>query len=420
MTMPRTVMISAIVLTMLCLCSHVHADRAFTCGFEENDIAAGSTMWTTLSGSPTVSTTQKHSGTYALNVATAGATGYVQRNHAANVTSGTLFVRLYLYITSLPTGTNTAIWRVLNSGAAVSTSLHLNMAGTLAIRNDITTTVDTTSTTLSTGTWYRIELRLLLSDTVGQIEGRLYLGDSASVTETWGIGNFTDGNGTNEDTLSTNVLQHRFGLLVSTTANIYIDDIAINTDGGSLQTTWPGPGSIMLLTPDSDVAAAWEDETSGASTYANVNDVPGTPDDVNYNFEDDTLDQVDRFGLTNPGAEMFANSTITLVDLYGRVGSTQTSATSLQLRLYDEAATPTTGPVVSAAVNGWKMVTTAEHLVYDATGKTKANLESFSAGYLNVTDTVTRARRVSALWANVEWTGGSAPPATVRRRVLIQ
>jgi hypothetical protein len=53
---------------------------------------------------------------------------------------------------------------------------------------------------------------------------------------------------------------------------------------------------------------------------------------------------------------------------------------------------------------------TAEHQVLDLGTRTKANVQDFDIGYDNITDDATRDRRVSALWANVEWIEASVNP----------
>jgi hypothetical protein len=59
----------------------------------------------------------------------------------------------------------------------------------------------------------------------------------------------------------------------------------------------------------------------------------------------------------------------------------------------------------------------AEHQAYDLTGKTKANVDSFSAGYIAKSGTGNKA--VSALWANVEWTEAVGGGGTARNLTLM-
>src|SRR3990167_8505534 len=389
--------------------------RLFTCGFEENN--ATETIWST--GGPTIQSTTVHSGTYAGQFVNGGVVGF-RRSLSTNVTSGTYFVRVYVRVTATPAGTRGMVSSGQNANVN-GFNLRLSNTRAIFIRNMVTTT-EVTGPVLALNTWYRVEIRHLISNTVGQLEVRAWAASDETTQVSgspFGIGNFTGGNGTDEDTLPTNIQTFFFGD-IQTGGGSYpgeMDDVAINDTSGTFQNSWPGAGKIALAVPGGETAMGWEDETAGASLYTNVNDLPGTPDDVNYNKEDDTLNVVDQMTLATLPAEIPADADMIALDLYARVGSTQTDATTARFKIWDEAASLTNGPNISCAVNGWRIGSvgpTNEHQVFDLGTRTKANVQDFTIGYENLTDLATRARRVSALWANVEWIegagGGTAPP----------
>ena len=381
--------------------------RLFTCGFEENN--AAETMWSTLGGASPIQSTTVRSGVYAAQF-TNGGTVNVRRNLSASVTSGTYYVRAYVRVTATPAGARGMFSSGQNANAN-GFQVRLSNTRAVLIRNQVTPT-EVTGPVLALNTWYRIEVRHLISDTVGQVECRVFEVSGTTETEVagspFGIGNFTGGNGTNEDTLPTNIQTFFFGD-IQTGGGSYpgqMDDIAINNATGSFQTSWPGAGKIALAEPGGETAMGWEDETAGASLYTNVNDLPGTPDDANYNKEDDTDAQIDQMILATLPAEIPADADMILMDLYARVGSTQVAATTGRLKIWDEASVLTNGPNVDFAINGWRILSvgpTNEHQVFDLGTRTKANVQDFDIGYENITNVATRARRVSALWANVEW-----------------
>lgn len=373
--------------------------RLLTCGCEEffNNASIATTMFNSVGGSVTIGTTgaNAHSGSqYLIFPATSG---NLRRDLATSVTSGTLFLRVYFNINVAPTA-DRQVYLSRSTGGTNNFEIdYLNASAKFRLKNLITTTQADTTQTFSTGTWYRMEIRHLVANSGGELELRFYNGDSATVYDAVSI--------LNEDTLGTSAQRHEFLTGITDGGTWWIDDLAINDDSGVFQTTWPGPGKIALLSPNSNVTNDFEDGTSGSSTFANVDDVPSAApdDDTSFNKENVTLNSVDRFGLTALPSEVPSDASIVLISLYARIGSDQTSAAGLQLQLWDELGFNSAGPTANCNVVGYKVLSTAEHSVYDASGKTKADVASFDAGYKNVTDTATRLRKVTALWVNIEW-----------------
>lgn len=371
------------------------ATRLFTSGFEEN--CTTTCKWTSVVGNaPTIGTTAPHSGTYRLNTDSAVGNSYLGYSLPTTTrTSGSTFMRFYFRSNTATPSANTFIYKSLSNAAAETVQVEMLTTGALRLTNAVTSTTVSTSATLSADTWYRVNIRHLLSDTVGEMEVSVYT-DAGSLIETISI--------SGEDTLATNIGNFRLGKTGSTAVFSY-DDVAWNDSSGSSQTTAPGAGKIYILVPDSDVSVTWENEAAGTATYTKIDDIPGAPDDATtYNTEVVTLNSVDRFGLSNLGAEVPSDATIILAVVQGRVGSNQTSSCDMRWKLWDEASTVTNGPLVDANTNGWVNTRDTELLVYyNTTGKTKSNFDSFNAGYENITDVATRERRVTAMWMDVEW-----------------
>jgi len=397
--------------------------RIFTCGFEENDLL--NTMWSgTFNTAPTIQTTTVHSGTYALTKVT-GTQGEVFRQLGTALTSGNIYSRFYFRMAGLPTFTRTM--HVVTNTSAVDT-YRLRVTATTGVMTLVNAVTSTTinGPTLTTGVWYRIEVRHLISDTVGQIEVRVWSLSGTTETEMsgspFGDGNFTGGDGTDADTLNTNVSRWTYGAVDgSWGADIFFDDIALQDDSGATFTTYPiGAGKIALIEPASNVSITWEDDDAvSAATFANINELPGAPVDTAYNLETVTLNSIDQFGVTGLPAEVPSDADMILVDLYARVGSDQPAAATARFKIWDETTTLTTGPNIDCGVNGWRIGTvsaaggTNEHQVFSLGTRSKANVDAFNIGYENLTDLATRDRRVSTLWANVEWIEGGAAGASV-------
>lgn len=78
-----------------------------------------------------------------------------------------------------------------------------------------------------------------------------------------------------------------------------------------------------------------------------------------------------------------------------------TAGGTMALKVWDEGGSGTEGPTMTVNSTTWRILTGVEHQAYDISAKTKASLDSFSAGYIAKSGAV--EKRISALWANVEW-----------------
>ncbi len=148
-----------------------------------------------------------------------------------------------------------------------------------------TTLVATLNEAFSTGTWVRLEWRLLVDDTSGTFilkrngdEVLSYSGDTKGASS--GNGVRWLGIGRNYSTAND--------------AEFYVDDIAINDTTGSVNNSWPGPGSILLLKPKGAGNYTQWTPDSG-NNFARVNEIPHTGDSAYV--ESDTADQIDTYEM---------------------------------------------------------------------------------------------------------------------------
>jgi len=401
------VSVKRIILALLFSCavsSPALADRLFTCGFEENDLT--NTMWsTTVGNAPGLNTTSPHSGTYRMVTNNAAASSIVRAQLAANKTSGTLFIRFYFNTPTAAPASNVEIFRNQSNAASNALGVQLLTTGVLRLQNSVSSTTTDGAQVLAIDTWYRIEIRHLIADSGGEMELRLYLGDSTSALETLSI--------TNEDTMPTNIALLRFGKGSSIGGVFRYDDIAINDAQGSFQNSWPGPGKIYLVKPDADVSVAWtKSGTPEATNWQGVDELPGAPNDATDFNSDSGTTNVDRLGLGDLGAEVTSDADIILADVYARVRGGAASQTMI-LRIWDQGGTSSDGPSIALPNATWGILTFTEHLVFNAGTRTKANIADFNAGYKG--NSGASAKDVTALWVNVEWIESAGAQAASRR-----
>ena len=375
------------------------AARLFTSGFETGGIL--NTEWDTVfHGS--FSTTTVHSGTYAFVPESLinGDGGYVGHNLAAAKISGTLYSRGYLFWSAFPNAPSVCFEDINSAHTAVGFELFVTSTQKVVLKNEVTGTVQKSATTLSLNTWYRFEVRHLLASSGGELEMRMYRGDASSPLETLTI--------TNENTLPTDIIDVQWGDPQGGGFQTHslIDDVAINDESGTFQNSWPGAGSINLLKPTFDTSVAWTRNPVGSSNAQDVADVPNVPDDdATYNSISDTVSQ-DKFYLSELTANVPANASMTLAQVFARAGSNQAAADTIRLLWWNENDTQITGPAFSVAVNGYRLGNTSEFLVVNLSTTTRTSIAAAKIGYMADSGTGL-LKKVTALWANVEYTGAA-------------
>jgi hypothetical protein len=372
--------------------------RIFTCGFEEAGVGT-TTMWTTrATGSTILTTGTPHSGSYHLEVPTNNLG--VTKNLGADQTGGTFFTRCYWKPATLPTtGTNTPILRICSGGSADAVVVyHVRTANTLLLyqgvapNNSIATTA-----TVTAGTYYRIELQIIMSNTTGTLTLRLYNGDSDTVM-TGGEVSITG-----IDTIPSNIRIWGFPNIAVDNGQLwYYDDIAINkVDGSGVQDTWTGPGKIALQVGTSDVTTGWTPGT-GTTHFTLVDDVPGAPNDDTGNdyIFSATASSIDWLGLPGLPAEAPSGAALVLAHINAR-DKGQVATPTIRLKFYD-GATIFNGTFFNVLTTYASTSATplVQPLTVSLVGKTKADSVNFRHG-VELGDPT--EARVTALWTNVEW-----------------
>jgi len=381
--------------------------RLFTCGLEEQAVAAwaGSAMWSGSSDAAGFSVVNSpvRSGIRAIEITTHSANVRGPwKSLSAAVNTGTFFTRFAFRKSTNPNAPN-RIFIMTNNGFTTGlVRVDLDSAGQIVV-TPLAGGGTISSSALSNNTYYVIELKVLLSATVGTVELRI---DGVS------IGSLSSINTLNGTTLQ------EFRFSVTTTSGVFptynYDDIAINDASGSFQNDWPGLGHIIMSKPGLDGSITWTPNV-GSDNFANVDDLPATAadDDTTYNSSATANDE-DRYAITPMPAEIGTDDIIVLVHVWTRIRGEGTTATrQCRSLLWDESLSQTVGPTTNqndgtAYTNCAVTAGGSQALLYDAAGKTKANLDNFSIGAEPVTSHPTR---LTAIWANIEWI--EKPPASL-------
>lgn len=391
--------------------------RLLSCGFELQSVTAGM-EWDADSGAGTksISTTTVRSGAAALRVNPTASHWYTKHQYRPDSSTGKVFIRFYLRIATAPDA-NTGIIMVGNTNVdtgANGLQLQLNTDRTLQLNfwnGASQTNVGSPSSALSIGTWYRIELTYDDSVAGNTITARID-----------GAADFASGNGGD---LGGNGFIC-WGNVDDCTTDIFYDDIAINDDTGSAQTSFPGAGSIVHMHP-----TASGDNAVATGTFADIDEV--TPDDGTTKIVVATatteIGEYNCESASNAGIDSY--DTVTLVSVGIRFGNVSAASANFALRIKSASGgTTTIGGTVTGAVTAYnthddtaglhqyKLTSYTDPTTGLAWTPTGTNsLDNMQIGVYSPTD-ATPDINVSTLWALVEYVDGAAPSGTVVKDII--
>lgn len=385
------------------------AARLFTSGFEWQTTTTGVEFSVAVTGSPSINTTTKHSGAASFRANVTAATA-LQRHQFRTDAAADAYLRAYVYIATLP-GANVTILSYCDGANFCGSKLKLQSDGGLQCDNSDGSSTTNGSATLSTGTWYRLEM--FYDETANTctilVDGSTDI-SAGAVDDIGGGGRIS------------------WGALDSATADIYWDDLAVNdtTASGagfaySGQTSYPGDGNVVILVPN---AAGDSNCTTG--DYSMVAEIP--PSDTATSGS--TMCELDNnptwgdFNLTNSStAGIDSYDTITLIWTLARIREEAAGTSNYLLRLRSASggttltsaagdagnATARTNPVSTTAFSrSWS--TTTDPTTGSAWTPTGTNsIDNMQIG-VGTTDGTpdTWALTVGVF---VEYVDGSAPPS---------
>lgn len=367
---------------------------------------------TTHSGTVSISSTTKRTGSYAWRANPSASTGFYRHQLYTSNQTSTGYLRAYINIATLP-GTTIQILRFSTTANAHCASIRLTSTGTLTLNNAANTQVGSASSALSTNTWYRIELKLDGSTTTSALDARI---DGVS---------FASGNNSSAASWA----RILWGAITpNSTCDIFFDDIAINDGSGSNQTSFPGAGSLICLRPNaSGDSNQWLDTAGSAGTTNNYTLVDETtPNDATDYVQSTTLNNVDFYNCGASGIDSY--DTVNVVTVHGRLtNDVADAAIAAKLRIEKTGSgTVTEGTAIVPNSTTWQtddsaatfkptLVTYADP---DGAAWTSTTLDSMQIGAKITTDGTNKIL-LSSVWAYVDYTDGAAPSDFLYPRVLM-
>jgi len=311
------------------------------------------------------------------------------------------FARAYFYIPSVPDADLAILAFGSKGGGTDEISIRLTTSMQLQMYDEFNgVQLGTISSPVLTNTWLRLELK---AD---------YTVDTAVVSEAKVDGNTFATGTSNQGRGAANLT---FGFVTtggSHTYALYVDDVAINDNTGTVQNSWPGDGSIVHLQPNAagDNNAWTRGGTDSGANWSQENEV--TPnDDTNY-VSSNTAGQIDDYNLTNTPASIGNGQTINVVQVGARLAGAGASANaSFVTRLKaSSGGTVSESSAITPAGTSWTTNAAADPFVYPLTSSTqpgtgtawtKATLDTAQVG-IRLSGAATNAAQVSTLWLLVD------------------
>ena len=385
--------------------------RLWQSGFELNSAAAGVEF--SIASGTTISSSTVRSGAFAGRVSSLVSATNQRFTYAfkASSTNGPFYFRYYINIATLPSAEN-RVFALSNSsttGTGVWTYITLDNTGALRLYDNVGV-IGSPSSALSTNTWYMVEV--LFDRTAGS--GSQVVRARIDGTEFAAATNRTLTNGLTSAYFGGNLASE-----AQTTGDWFFDDLAINDNTGSFQTSYPGSGKIIHLKPnaagDANSFAVQIGGTAGSTNnFTRVNEIP--PDDATTYNSTAVLNQEDLFNVDDSG--IGASDTVNVVSVGGRfadlVAVDATSGIKFEIMKTSGGTKAQSANIVPNTTTWSTNAVAAPHnypiTLYqdpDSSNWTQTTLDSMQIGYI-LDAAAVRAIAISNVWALVDYTPAGA------------
>lgn len=303
--------------------------RLYNCGFEMQSTTANMEFnaTSTAGGSAVaISTSIKRSGNAAIRFSNSGANGgaYARQDLLADG-NGPYYFRAYVYVADRPSA-RTSLLTVKNIADTSRMYVDLNTDGTLTLAD---TSGDIgTSSALALSTWYRVELKFFNNTVSGKAEMDVMIDGTSFASTTTSTSTGTVG-------------RLRFGPSDSVSSyDIYMDDIAINDNTGSAQTSWCGEGKLVLALP-----TGAGDNAATTGVYSYINEIPpsDTATSGSTMVELDANPTIGDYNMTDSSTlGICTTDTISMIQVMSRMREETSGATNYTLRIKSASGGTTT------------------------------------------------------------------------------
>lgn len=351
-----------------------------------------------ITGQGQISSSVKRTGTYSFYTNSTGvntgvcrvsgptSAGSVEFNNGT-FNAPTAYYRFYIYITALPATNEEEIAVIRGQSFSDKSYYRVTSAGTLKACNSAISCSTASTIALSINTWYRIEIQSTTSATASAYELRV---DGTTALS----GTMTQNNENNRLILLGKVTDRN-----GQTMTAYYDDFLVD------DTTWPGIGQIVKLSPNANGSSMTWASGTNSSNYLEVDEIP-TDNDTTY------------VASATSGAALFAmedtatksiSGTINAVKASARFreGTDGTAATSVRLRMSSTNSDSASNNIGTTYVNRYRIINLDPS---DGTAITTADIDGAEVGVVEAT--TSQIDRLTTVGLNVDYAPAAIPTAT--------
>lgn len=312
------------------------------------------------SGSPTISTTTKHTGARSLRVNNTTIYTFKGINHTFNATNLNLvYAQFWIYITT-STDAQSSCFTLYDTTGTMTVSMQLTTDDKLSLwYNDSATQVGSNSAALSKNTWYCVEVKLDKSGSAGthiveaRIDGSVFATVS-NATVTYGANQFGIGMELNGDG--------------ATTMDVFFDDFEVN------DSEYPNLSRTVIALP-----TGAGDNAATTGIYSYINEIPpsGTATSGSTMVELDSNGVIADYAMTD--------SSTMGIDSYDVI-----KAVSVLARIREEAAGTSSYQLRIKSASGGTVTSTTAADAGNATARTNpSSTTAFGKPLLSLTDPTT-------------------------------
>jgi len=389
--------------------------RLWSSGFELQSVVNDVEFSTVVSDATlSINTTIKRSGEASGDVTLLDTDGYVAvyQGIPDMGADDIYYARFYLRIIEAPDAITSIACFYYNNTDVLTTSIKLNSDRTLELWEEVTDDgigqqIGNDSPALDLNTWYRVEFSADYNtdNHIAKLDGVEFASGIVAYTA------YGD-----EFSVGINVYGGAGQLSLASSGHILFDDLAVNDNSGSKQTSFPGAGSIVHMQPN-----AAGDNVATSGLYSDIDEV--IPNNATDYIELDTNGVIGDYNMeTSLNAGISASDAITLVQIGIRHRPQTAAKMKYKLRVKSQVAgTVLEGTETSHNDTTWKTNGDALPRLYKLTSYvdpqaagdwTPTLLDTMQIG-VEATD-ATPDIWITTLWALVEYI--AVPPA---RRIFI-
>jgi len=306
------------------------------------------------------------------------------------INQATTYSRFYINIQTLPGSSEEEFAAIVNTSGAAKAQYRVTSGGNVKACDSTATCGSAGSTTLSTSTWYRIEIQT--STGAGSTAYEIKINGTSELSGTMSQGTVNVGSLRLGKSTNRNSQQIKY----------YFDDVLIDS------AAYPGPGAVLKMSPNANGSTAEWTAGTGSSDYQEVDEIP-TDGDTTYIQKSSAASQTHLVGLES-SASAGINNTINAVKSFQRCRESAGGVTSATLARIRSGGTNSDSSTLNGSTSFQNQYRVLDTDPSDAGAWTTGDLDAVEIG---ASDTAaTSSVRCSTMLMSVDVVATNTPTPT--------